>query len=44
LGKDIVFLVRLVTVEACIVAAKRLTGTRMLPGGVSGKPDQPQSL
>jgi hypothetical protein len=36
-GKDIIFLVRLVTVEACIVAAKRLTGTRVLPGGGLGQ-------
>jgi hypothetical protein len=28
-----VFLVWLVTIKARIVAAKRLTGTRMLPGG-----------
>jgi hypothetical protein len=33
LGHGHIFLVRLVTVEARIVAAKRLTGTRVLPGG-----------
>jgi hypothetical protein len=33
LGQGHIFLVRLVTVEARIVAAKRLTGTRVLPDG-----------
>ncbi|MNJ04145.1 hypothetical protein D3C73_1647620 [compost metagenome] len=32
-GQGHIFLVRLVTVETLIVAAKRLTGTRMLSGG-----------